>query len=98
MIFSIYQEDFEMALQKRYKIALETKLDQLWHQGFCIIERWELASWFNKERITNVVWREILENWQEIYDLESNERPLEVIKCDSTTTPQTFVIIQAKRR
>ncbi|MBL4653739.1 MAG: hypothetical protein JKY53_12890 [Flavobacteriales bacterium] len=86
-----------MALQKRYKIALETKLDQLWHQGFCVLERWELAAWFNKDRITNVVWREILENWQDIYDLKVDERPLNVIKCDSTSTPQTFVIIQLKR-
>lgn len=87
-----------MALQKRYQIALETKLDQLWHQGFCVLERWELAAWFNKERITNVVWREILEKWCEIYGLEVSERPLEVIKCDSTSTPQTFVVVQSKRR
>ena len=86
-----------MALQKRYSILLETKLDQLWHQGFCILERWELAAWFNKDRITNVVWREILEEWQDAYDLKADERPLNVIKCDKTTTPQTYVIIQSKR-
>lgn len=86
-----------MVLQKRYQIALETKLDQLWHQGFCILECWELTAWFNKDRITNVVWREILEKWQEIYDLKVDECPLKVIKCDTTTAPQTFIIIQSKR-
>ena len=86
-----------MALQRRYKIALETKLDQLWHQGFCVLERWELAAWFHRDRITNVVWREIIEYWQEIFDLTPDELPLKVIKCDITSTPQTFVIIQSKR-
>ena len=86
-----------MAIQKRYQVALETKLDQLWHQGFCTIERWELSAWFSKERITNVVWREIIESWEHIFRLETDERPLKVIKCDETTTPQTFVIVQSKR-
>jgi len=86
-----------MALQKRYKLALENKIDQLWHQGYCVLERWELAVWFNRERITNVVWREIQEYWEESFDLTANEKPLKVIKCDKTTTPQTFVVIQAKR-
>lgn len=86
-----------MALQRRYKIALETKIDQLWHQGFCIFERWELAAWFDRERITNVVWREIQEYWVDSFELEPSEKPLKVIKCDQTSTPQTFVVIQSKR-
>jgi len=87
-----------MALQKRYQIALETKLDQLWHQGFCIFERWELFAWFgSKDKMTKVVWREILKTWEQTYNLKVDERPLSVIKCDTTSTPQTFVVTQSKR-
>ncbi len=86
-----------MTVQKRYQIALETKLDQLWHQGFTIFERWELLAWFGKERLTNVVWREIQETWTDTFQLDPNERPLLVIKCDETTAPQTFVVVQNVR-
>jgi len=86
-----------MAVNKRYKIALETKLDQLSHQGYAVFERWELLAWFNKERLTNVVWREIQETWIDIFNLDANEKPLQVIKCDTTTAPQTFVVIQKNR-
>lgn len=86
-----------MTVHKRYQIALETKLDQLMHQGFTIFERWELLAWFGKARLTNVVWREIEETWIETFELDPNERPLLVIKCDETTTPQTFVVVQSIR-
>ena len=86
-----------MTVKKRYQIALETKLDQLWHQGYAVFERWELLAWFNKERLTNVVWREIFETWYEVFDITEKNFPLRVIKCDETTAPQTFIIIQSKR-
>ena len=86
-----------MTVKKSYKIALETRLDQLWHQGYTVFERWELLSWFDKERLTNVVWREIHETWVDIFELEEDENVLQVIKCDETTTPQTFVVIQKDR-
>ncbi len=86
-----------MTVQKRYQMALETKLDQLWHQGFTVFERWELLAWFDKERLTNVVWRDIQERWLEMFDLKKSENKLSVIKCDETTTPQTFIVIQADR-
>ena len=85
-----------MGLQKSHKIFLETKLDQLWHQGYCILERWELASWFDKERITNVVWREIQEIWEDAYETDGSSH-LRIIKCDETTTPQQFVVVQGDR-
>ncbi len=86
-----------MTVKKRYRIALETKLDQLHHQGYAVFERWELLAWFNKERLTNVVWREIQDTWMDIFDLKEGKKPLKVIKCDLTTAPQTFVVIQAER-
>lgn len=84
-----------MGLQKSRKIFLETKLDQLWHQGYCILERWELVSWFDKERITNVVWREIQEIWEEVY--EDGSPNLMIVKCDETTAPQRFVVVRGNR-
>ena len=86
-----------MALQKKYKIILETRLEQLWHQGFCVLERWELAAWFNKDRITNVVWREIQETWDDLLESDNDSYPLSIIRCDETTTPQQFVVIRSDR-
>jgi hypothetical protein len=59
-----------MTIQKRYQVSLETKLDQLWYQDFCTIDRWELATWFSKDRITNVVWRDMIKSWK-IFSLRS---------------------------
>jgi hypothetical protein len=85
-----------MAVEKRHKVSLENKFSQLWHQGHCTLERWEISAWFGyKERITNVVWRSILEEWNEF--AESDEYLIQVIRCDKTTTPQTFVLIQSNR-
>jgi hypothetical protein len=96
-MYSNSNEDKFMTVKKRYRIALETKLDQLHHQGYAIFERWELLAWFDKERLTNVVWREIQDSWEEIFGLKEGQRPLQVIKCDLTTAPQTFLIVQADR-
>ena len=86
-----------MSLQKRYKILLDNKFNQLWHQGYCTLERWEIIAWFGfKERITNVVWREIIESWQEFVESE-DEYPIQIIKCDKTTTTQSFVLVQLNR-
>lgn len=86
-----------MAVIKRYKIPIETRLNQLWYQGYTVFERWELLAWFGKERLTNVVWREIQETWIDVFQLEEDENPLQVVKCDETTAPQTFVVIQKNR-
>lgn len=85
-----------MAVIKRYKIPIETRLNQLWYQGYTVFERWELLAWFDKERLTNVVWREIQETWIDLFELEEKKNLLQVVKCDKTA-PQTFVVIQKNR-
>ncbi|MFK5948007.1 MAG: hypothetical protein QM500_04445 [Methylococcales bacterium] len=86
-----------MAVQKRYKSAMETKLAQLWHQGYTVFERWELLAWYDKERLTNVVWRDIQETWEDIYDLDGTEKTLQIIKCDDSKSPQTIVFLHKMR-
>jgi len=73
-------------------ILLDNKLNQLWHQGYVVLHRWELLSWYGKDRITSVVWRDIGERWESLFDGETPEK-LKVIKCDDTTAPQKFVVI-----
>ena len=86
-----------MAVIKRYKIPIETRLNQLLYQGYTVFERWELLAWFDKERLTNVVWREIQETWIDLFELEEKKNLLQVIKCDETASPQAFVVIQKNR-
>jgi hypothetical protein len=89
-----------MAIDKRYKTSLNNKFNQLWYQGYCTLERWEITSWFgHKERITNVVWREIIETWYEFAESET-DYPIQIIRCDnsnSATPTQSFVLVQSSR-
>jgi len=57
---------------------------QLWYQGYCTLTRWELGAGFDRERITNVVWREIQEIWEEGDETEEGAPVLKIIKCDET--------------
>jgi len=85
-----------MAIRRDYKVLLSNKLDQLNHQGYTILERWELLSWYGRDRITNVVWRDIQETW-ESYDwsaIKSGAPEIGVIKTDESTSCQTFVLVR----
>ncbi|MEE9303640.1 MAG: hypothetical protein V3U84_07615 [Thiotrichaceae bacterium] len=81
-------------LSKKIKTntLLENKLNQLWHQGYVVLHRWELLSWYGKDRITSAVWRDIWDSWEEMFDGEEPEE-LKVIKCDETTAPQKYVVV-----
>lgn len=82
-----------MSLLKQYSSALNDKLNQLWYQNYVVLERWELLSWYDRTRITNIVWRDILERWQEFFD-QGDADALSVIACDDTTTPQKFILVR----
>lgn len=81
-----------MIATRDYKALLANKMNQLWFQGHVTFERWELLSWYGKDRITAVVWRDIKENWETFFQ-QSDAPALGVIKCDDSTTPQKFVVI-----
>lgn len=86
-----------MAVLKQPNQLLLDRLEQLSYKGFCVIERWEVMAWFKaKERITNVVWRAILSAWELHHD-QDQIRPLQLIKCDDSTTPQAYVLVVKDR-
>ncbi|EKE09998.1 MAG: hypothetical protein ACD_16C00091G0001 [uncultured bacterium] len=85
-----------MAIVRRFEILLENKLGQLFYQGHVVLERWELLTWAGRDRLTNVVWRDIEETWAALF--EAGRAPvLKVIKCDETTAPQRYVLVNSKR-
>lgn len=81
-----------MSVNKEYKALLSNKINQLWYQGYVTFERWELLSWYDRDRITNVVWRDINEAWADCFT-NGSPSPLQVIKCDDSTSPQKFVVV-----
>ena len=81
-----------MVASREYKALLLNKLNQLWFQGYVTFERWELLSWYGKDRITAVVWRDLEENWTAFYP-DGDAPELGIIKCDDSTTPQKYVVL-----
>ena len=73
---------------------LDNKLNQLWYQGHTVFERWELLSWYGRDRITNVVWRDINDEWEALFQTGKSQQ-LQVIKCDDTTTTQKFIVVNS---
>lgn len=85
-----------MVIQREYKAMLSHKLDQLNHQSYTVLERWELLSWYGRERVTNVVWRDIVELWESLdwTGVKGGTPTIGVIKTDETTSPQKFVLVR----
>jgi hypothetical protein len=74
---------------------VEDKLAQLKHQGFCELERWEILTKFpGRERITDGIWSTLKEEYEERFG--EGDR-LVVLKCDETTTPQKYVLMNKDR-
>jgi hypothetical protein len=38
----------------------------VYHQGYAVIEEWEMRTWWNRERITKSVYQDIKQIWDEI--------------------------------
>ncbi len=74
---------------------IEDKLSQLKHQGYCVLERWEVLTKFpGRERITDGIWTSLKEEYEEKFGPGDN---LSVLKCDETTTPQKYVLVNRGR-
>lgn len=79
-----------------YKNAMKLKLDQLWYEGWVKFERWELLSFYERERVTKAVWKEIEEMWAEMYDDPEDAEPLSYVTIRSeekVSTPHSFLLI-----
>lgn len=52
-------------MQQRHKHLLNLKLDQLWSEGVVRIDRWEMLSIYDKQKVTVADWRSFGESWVE---------------------------------
>ncbi|AKF43775.1 hypothetical protein ACQJ22_25020 [Pseudomonas fragariae (ex Marin et al. 2024)] len=72
---------------QRHKNLLANKLDQLWYEGVVKIERWEMVSIFQKERVTVKDWRAVSEAWTEMYESPEKADDLNYIEVRNGEQP-----------
>lgn len=56
---------------KRFEDSLARKIDEVALKGFSFIEWWELKSWYERDRISKGVWRDIYDRFKLVADDES---------------------------
>lgn len=81
-----------MGIHRMYEVSLNNKLNELWYQGATTFERWELLSWFGKERITNAVWTEIKERWDAFYT--GSDAPAKLAFIPTSEKERYLVVIK----
>ncbi len=74
------------------KILLDKKLGELWITGITTFERHELLSCWERDRITNVIWRDILEQWNDSYEGDKPDK-LSVIPCGENNAPHKYLMV-----
>jgi hypothetical protein len=53
-------------VKRRHENALEDLLEQVAFEGFASVEKWKLARWYNQERFTIGIRRDVRERWSEL--------------------------------
>jgi hypothetical protein len=80
-----------MSLAKKFDPLFSNKMAELQHCGYVEIYKWELLTWFQRDRITNVVWNEIHDRWVDIWeDTSSSTEENQLLYTD---TGKSYVII-----
>lgn len=51
---------------KRYEDALMQRFDAVAYKGFAFIEWWELNAWYDMDRISKNVWRDLQARFVEV--------------------------------
>lgn len=85
-------------MEVRHRYDLEKKLDKLYHQGWVEFEKYELLSIFDKRRLRNQVFQDILSLWDERFP-RGKEEELAVIEIkseDSARSPHSFILVNKK--
>lgn len=76
-------------MRRDHEARLSAALDQLYLQGFTPILRQDLYLWYNADRLSKSVYRDITDRWKVIcegYGHEEEEIPdLEELQNDTTT-------------
>jgi len=66
---------------KRFEDSLSQRIDAVCLKGFSFIEWWELKYWYEKDRISKVVWRDIYDRFKSIS--EDDDAELYLYQSDS---------------
>ena len=88
-------------MKREHRYALQLKLDQLWYEGWVRFDRWELLSFFEQERVTRSVWRDIEDMWAEMFSDPDEVSKLSYVTVRSeerVTTPHSFLLINEEQR
>lgn len=92
-----------MSVLKKFNGIFETRISQLYYQGYTIFDRYELLAWYNKDKVTKVVWQDIQESWEDFYigkavpEKKKAVPEIHVIKGDETTTVQKYIVVNVER-
>ena len=49
-----------------HEAELRKRLEHLYYMGYTVIEAWEVKEWWQRERITKMVYAEILRTWRDV--------------------------------
>ena len=55
-----------MRVNPRHMNELFNRLEDVMHVGFCQVQKNELLFWYDQERLTVSIWRDIEEKWSEV--------------------------------
>ena len=76
-----------MSLAKKFDPLFSNKMAELQHCGYVEFYKWELLTWFQRDRITNVIWNEIYDRWADIWeDTSSSAEENQLLYKDRTGT------------
>jgi len=87
-------------MQQRHKHLLNLKLDQLWSEGVTRLDRWEMLSIFDKQKVTVADWRMIAESWVEYCGSVEEAPELSYVKISLGESPLPvgyYVFFEANR-
>jgi len=61
-------------LKRHHEDELTRRLESVYLHGCGKISREELCLWYNRKRLTNIVWQDIHERWKEIVSTEPDQK------------------------
>ena len=53
-------------MRKRHQNALDDLLEQVAYEGFAGVEKWRITRWYDQERFTVGIRRDVRERWHDL--------------------------------
>lgn len=70
----------------RHQNELLSRLEQVTDIGYAVIRKPELLLWYDQERVTKNIWRDIYEKWLEVGSDDSDKHPLLIADAEGVWT------------